>query len=170
MNDVLARAYTEEAASAWDFASQEHDVTDYLPPRKLPLALTQQATFEYFAIEVCDVLPRDKLSYYVREHSYTDADWQLFQSLCRAWRRERGVTSSIDEMAMCPSYQHIIGLGERAVPMILKQLSLEEGDPDHWDWALSAISRANPVPDEDRGDTRKMAQAWFRCARGRYVW
>ena len=39
-------------------------------------------------------------------------DWFRFQELISQWRRERGATSSITKMAMCPSYQRIIAMGK----------------------------------------------------------
>ena len=60
-------------------------------------------------------------------------------------------------MAMLSSYQQIIGIGEPAVPLLLDELSRE---PDHWFWALEAITQENPVPKEAAGKVRLMAQAW----------
>src|SRR5258706_9569892 len=52
-------------------------------------------------------------------------EWRKFQSLVSSWRRERGAMSSITEVAVCPSYQSIIGMGAGAVPLILAQLESE---------------------------------------------
>ena len=85
-----------------------------------------------------------------------------FQHLADEWRRERGAMSSITEMAMLPSYQKIIGMGDAAIPLILTELKSEGDDPDQWFWALGAITGANPVSPEDQGDFVKMAQAWLK--------
>jgi hypothetical protein len=61
-------------------------------------------------------------------------------------------------MALLPSYQQIIGIGEPAVPLLLEELRRE---PDHWFWALEAITMANPVPKEASGKIRQMAMAWI---------
>src|SRR5205823_2029616 len=74
------------------------------------------------------------------------SDAALFQQLVSRWRKERGATSSITRMAMCQSYQRIIGMGEKIIPLILRQLESEGDDPDHWFWALQALTRENPVP------------------------
>src|ERR1022692_4604281 len=66
----------------------------------------------------------------------TAQDWQRFRTLASNWRNERGITSSATKMAMCPSYQRIIGMGGRAVPFILREMESEGNDPDHWFWAL----------------------------------
>jgi hypothetical protein len=96
-------------------------------------------------------------------------DWLKFQDLVPQWKSERRAMSSITEIALCPAYQSIIGMGEAAVPFIMKQLVLEGNDPDQWFWALRAITGADPVKDEDRGNHLKMAQAWLQWARNRYA-
>ena len=98
-------------------------------------------------------------------------DWLTFQRLVHEWQAERGATSSITEAALCPAYQNIIGMGELVVPLILDQLQAEGDEPDQWFWALSAITRANPVRDADRGDYVKMAKAWLEWGKNEgYAW
>lgn len=93
---------------------------------------------------------------------------QRFQYLSAQWRRERGPTSSVTQMAMQPAYQQIIGMGANAIPLILSEL---ERKPDHWFWALKAISGADPVRPEQRGNIRQMAAAWVRWGREQgYRW
>jgi hypothetical protein len=65
--------------------------------------------------------------------------------------------SNTAQMAMLPSYQQIIGMGDPAVPLLLEELRRE---PDHWFWALEAITLENPVPRDAAGKVRLMAQAW----------
>jgi hypothetical protein len=85
----------------------------------------------------------------------------LFETLRLKWYEERGATSSITQMMLCPSYQRIIGMGERAAPLILRALESEGGNPDHWGWALHAITGEDPVPFSAAGDTVRIAQAWL---------
>ncbi|HEV2990994.1 MAG TPA: hypothetical protein VG759_21325 [Candidatus Angelobacter sp.] len=87
-----------------------------------------------------------------------------FQSLVQEWRETRGVTSSITSMSMLPAYQEIIGMGEKAVPLIIQHLKTEGDEPDHWFWALAALTGANPVRPEDRGNMTKMTKAWIGWA------
>src|SRR5438128_812981 len=82
----------------------------------------------------------------------------LFHELADAWRRERGPTSSVEHMAMQPAYRRIIRLGQPAIPLILDELNRR---PDHWFWALRAISGENPVPHEHAGNLRLMAEYWL---------
>jgi hypothetical protein len=92
------------------------------------------------------------------------SDATLFQQLVQQWHKERGATSSITQMAMCSSYQRIIGMGEKAIPFILRQLENEADDPDHWFWALQALTREDPVAEDARGDMREMARVWLDWA------
>src|SRR5881227_755850 len=82
-----------------------------------------------------------------------------FQELAERWKKETAHHSNIAKRAMHPAYQEIIGMGERAVPLLLAELRRE---PDDWFWALHAITGANPVPAASRGNVRAMAEAWLR--------
>jgi hypothetical protein len=91
-----------------------------------------------------------------------------FNVLVEKWHEERGATSSLSEMAICPSYQKIIGLGkEVAVPLILKRLEEEGDNPDFWFWALSVFDIDNPpvIPQDAQGKFKKMAQIWINWGR-----
>jgi hypothetical protein len=83
---------------------------------------------------------------------------QRFQELVRQWKAATLLLSSITDMAMHPAYQQIIGMGPAALPLLVEELRRE---PDHWFWALQAITGVNPVPAQDRGDTTSMTQAWL---------
>lgn len=95
------------------------------------------------------------------------SDGGKFQLLADQWRKERGATSSITQMMLCSAYQQIIGMGERAIPFILTALRSEGDNPDHWGWALHAITGEDPIPPEATGDTVKIAQAWLDWGRYR---
>ena len=86
------------------------------------------------------------------------SDAEKFYSLAEAWRQEVRFTSSLTQMVLHPTYQRIIGMGVAAVPFLLREL---ERKPDHWFWALHAITGADPVKPEDRGKLRKMSEAWL---------
>lgn len=81
-----------------------------------------------------------------------------FQQLVHRWKQEAGPSSSVETLAMHPAYQRIIGLGPDAVPLLLAEL---EREPDHWFWALRAITGENPVLPEHRGKLRLMADDWL---------
>jgi len=86
---------------------------------------------------------------------------QRFQDLSVRWRRETALQSSVNAIAMHPAYQQIIGLGKPALPLIFQELRRE---PDHWFWALGAITGENPVPDDHAGDLEAMADDWLSWA------
>ncbi len=96
-----------------------------------------------------------------KKPSSTDALASKFHSLTSTWRRETALQSSVTAIAMHPAYQQIIGLGERALPLIFQELRHE---PDHWFWALQAITGENPVPDDHAGDLEAMANDWLSWA------
>ncbi|HEX8662553.1 MAG TPA: glycosyltransferase family 2 protein [Beijerinckiaceae bacterium] len=98
---------------------------------------------------------RDELAHV----TVTTEDRAAFHTLAAEWRNGRGATSSARAMSAHPAYLRIIGMGERAVPLILADLQHE---PDHWFVALHAITGANPVPEEARGRLPQMAQAWIQ--------
>jgi hypothetical protein len=85
-----------------------------------------------------------------------------FLELAEQWRRETGMMSLVTKMSMHPAYQRIIGMGQAVVPLILREL---EQEPDHWFWALQAITGANPVKLEQRGRLKQMAEAWIQWGR-----
>src|ERR1044072_7091957 len=81
-----------------------------------------------------------------------------FRNLVEQWHRETMHISSTTEMATNFAYQQIIGMGEKVLPLIFRELQETGG---HWFWALRAITRQNPVPTETRGNINGMAQAWL---------
>jgi len=58
----------------------------------------------------------------------------------------------------------IIGMGEKAIPLILRQMENEGDEPDQWFWALQILTEADPVPQEQRGDYAVMARTWLNWA------
>ena len=91
-------------------------------------------------------------------HSYAER----FERLARSWKESIGPTSSIHKMSMHSSYQQIIAMGYSAVSLILEDLQRE---PNHWFWALRAITGADPVQIENQGNIREMANDWLTWGR-----
>ena len=59
-------------------------------------------------------------------------------------------------------------MGPDVVPFILAELEKEMG---HWFPALYAITEADPVPEEDRGNMKKMRDAWLAWGKAQnYRW
>ena len=93
---------------------------------------------------------------------------ERFEALARRWKAETRRMATVREMVRHPAYREIIGMGGAAVPMLLREL---ERSPDHWFAALRAITASDPVPEEFRGDLRRMAECWIRWGRENgYSW
>lgn len=94
-----------------------------------------------------------------RPASESELSQEMFERLARQWREETATMPSVAQMAMHPAYQRIIGMGPKAVPLILREL---ERRSDHWFWALTAITGENPASPEDAGDIQRMRDAWLK--------
>jgi hypothetical protein len=99
-------------------------------------------------------------------HQWADVQPTAFQrrrfaELAAQWKTQSAPLSSSHEMAMLPSYQAMIGLGQPALPLIFAEMRKE---PDHWFWALRAITGENPVPPEHVGKLDAMARDWLEWA------
>ena len=90
-----------------------------------------------------------------------------FDQLASEWQRETAHLSSPAAIAEHNAYQEIIGMGEDAIPWILRDL---EATHSQWFWALRCIARESPVKPEDRGDIEAMTTAWLDWGkRHRYI-
>lgn len=96
----------------------------------------------------------------------SDALARRFEQLAKTWREECAHFSSVREMVLHPAYQQIVGMGRDGLPFLLREL---ERQPDHWFWALWAITQENPVPVEHRGRVPDMARDWLEWARQRGI-
>lgn len=91
-----------------------------------------------------------------------------FERLAATWREETRHLSRIDLAQKHPAFREVVAMGERAVPLILADMEKNGGQ---WFEALSAITAADPIPDEIAGDIEKMEAAWFAWARTKgYRW
>lgn len=129
----------------------------------LTVRVDSEKWFQYFG-RFCFAHIEESLFYTVFSYE------TIFESLRLKWHAERGITSSVDEMVLCSAYQSIIAMGPIAIPMILRQFEREGDHPDHWFWALTALTGADPVPPEAEGIMRLMARAWLAWGRTRYDW
>ena len=83
---------------------------------------------------------------------------ERFNQLADQWERETALLSRKGRAIKHPAYQEIIGMGERAVPLILERMQAQRG---HWFIALRAITGANPVKRSDRGKIAVMQASWL---------
>ncbi|MFZ4524630.1 MAG: hypothetical protein ACOYOE_03545 [Chlorobium sp.] len=87
---------------------------------------------------------------------------ERFEMLMQEWQCDTKFLSNIDEIALHPAYQRIIGMGPTVIPFILEKLITS---PGYWFWALKAITGEDPVPAADRGDMVSMTQHWLQWGR-----
>lgn len=92
------------------------------------------------------------------EHTAASTVARRFSELKQEWQEASAFLPRLDDAVKLWSYQQIIGIGPAVVPFILQSL---QQDPDHWFWALSAITGEDPVDPNDRGDITLMANAWI---------
>ena len=85
-----------------------------------------------------------------------------FGELVAQWHDECKLSSSITDICTNMAYQQIIAMGTESLQFIFREL---EKRPDHWFWALKAITGHNPVPAEAIGDMEAMTNAWLDWAR-----
>lgn len=84
---------------------------------------------------------------------------ELFNELAAKWKEDTQVCSNTIDIVMHPCYQQIIGIGDDAISFMLQDL-IDNG-PNHWFWALSAISREGPDLSGIEGDMSRMTDAWI---------
>jgi hypothetical protein len=89
-----------------------------------------------------------------------------FVRLADEWERATAGLPRVVDKINHASYLKIVGWGDEAIPHILGDLRDRE-EPRHWFEALHRITGANPVAPKDRGNLRKMAEAWLRWGRSR---
>lgn len=87
-----------------------------------------------------------------------------FQDLADQWREQTGHMSSAISFTQNPAYLRIIAMGPAVVPFILEDL---ERTRSHWFVALRLITDENPLKAEDKGNVRRMADAWIGWGRER---
>ncbi len=85
-----------------------------------------------------------------------------FRELAQIWHAETAHLSSVTAKATHPAYQQIIGMGKDALPYILEEL---RHAPNHWFWALRAITGIDPIRPEERGRVASMTASWLRWGR-----
>lgn len=86
----------------------------------------------------------------------------FFDELADRWEAETVFESVATRKAMHPAYQRIIGMGQPAVPKILRRL---ETEPAQWFWALTAITGEDPAVGQTTLDGA--AAAWLSWGRAR---
>jgi hypothetical protein len=89
---------------------------------------------------------------------------QRFHEQAERWQRETRHLSSPTQKIMHPSYQAVLGMGTDVVPLMLRDLAQNRTE---WFWALSYITKENPIKREDAGKMDKMLIAWVNWGKER---
>jgi hypothetical protein len=89
-----------------------------------------------------------------------------FRSLATRWAELTLYRSNVGALRHHPVYQELIGLGEPAVPLILREL--ERRPSVSWFGMLADITGESPAPPELAGHVGAMAEAWldWGCRQG----
>jgi hypothetical protein len=87
-----------------------------------------------------------------------------FQRLANRWREETFFSSSVTNNLAHPDFLAIMAMGEKALPLILKELQDHGGQ---WTTALRYIVDRDDYPDkpEDVGKPRELKEAWLAWGR-----
>ena len=81
-----------------------------------------------------------------------------FCNLSATWKLNANGKSFVRDIVLDLSYQEIIGMGSVVVPFILEDLKEE---PNHWFWALRAITGVDPIKIKHRGNIDLMTKDWL---------
>jgi hypothetical protein len=97
----------------------------------------------------------------IKEYSAEEVREEFF-NLASQWAQDVEDMSSTVEMAKHPAYQKIVSMGQAVIPFLLEDL---RQNPIYWLPALRQITKENPVPPEQRGKVKQMAEAWLNWGR-----
>lgn len=125
--------------------------------QQLPASEQAQIAERVLALLECAAPPPLRQAFSVAERP---VDELHFRRLAEQWRRETEHVSSLKQACLHPAYQRIIGLGPAVVPALLREL---EHTPDHWFWALKAITDEDPAQAEDSFEGAR--RAWLQWGR-----
>lgn len=159
MSAPFAIEYTSDgiatAKEAW-YVEESTQQRETLESAEKLSSVVQEARRRQLARELAEGL-REVLAEHKRLNE--DRDLELkFRRLADEWITETGLLSDPVQKFMHPAHLKIIGMGEKALPFILKEVEKMSG---HWFVALDAISPVNPVPPQDETNLQQVAQAWI---------
>ena len=81
-----------------------------------------------------------------------------FAKLVRKWKNDTAFVSNLKEVFAHEAYLRIIGLGPKAVPLVIDELKTNSG---HWFYALRFMTGKDPVNEQDWGNVPRMRAAWL---------
>lgn len=89
-----------------------------------------------------------------------------FNRLAERWKKNKEIYSLAALVWNDKNYLKILGMGETALPFILKDL---EKTRSNWFHALPLITKENPVKKEDEGNWDKMVTSWLDWAKEKNI-
>ena len=93
---------------------------------------------------------------------------ERFERLADEWQSAVAHFSSSSKRDNHPIYKELIAIGPPIIPLLLRDLGTTQR---HWFTALRTITGANPVPQEDAGNIRKMIESWLNWGKSQgYRW
>lgn len=98
--------------------------------------------------------------YYVDRHLEDvkeKENFHRFINLAGKWKEETKLSSFTGDIVQHPAYLEIIGMGEKVIPYILRDLASK---PSHWFIALRSITGISPIKTSHKGDITKMSEDW----------
>lgn len=87
--------------------------------------------------------------------------FRKFIKLRDKWKEETLFVSSGTSIISNSAYKEIIGIGNLAIPWIIRELTKND---DHWFFALEQITGHNPIEKENIGKVKKMKEDWLNWA------
>jgi hypothetical protein len=88
---------------------------------------------------------------------------ELVRRLLALWRAKTLVLSSTTAIVSHPACRELIAIGPAALPFLFQDLA--QTHDGHLSGALVALTGAQPVPSEEGGKIRAVAERWLDWAR-----
>lgn len=127
--------------------------------RQRPVAVSYEAHFVRSNIENCHSLFVGQ-SVFIKE-LYKQQIKKRFDFYNSLWKNETMFSSSISEITNNSAYRYIIGLGQEALPLIIKDFKTND---NHWFYALEALTGQNPIKENHKGIISLMKSDWLEWA------
>jgi hypothetical protein len=155
---MAGKKYAKVPVNVIDWLPEPIKGHDYVPAanrRSMPLpSMLRDKPFDGLSL----LFP---VVYQERDHFRQPEVAARFARLKMTWREETAFAASLRERVMHRSYQQIIGMGPEVLPQILESLKAE---PDHWYWALSAITGKDPAEGSETFAAAR--EAWLLWGQG----
>lgn len=83
---------------------------------------------------------------------------EKFRRLADQWQGDTAAISSLEKIVTHSAYQRIVGMGSAAIPLILREM---KRGPNHWFWALDAITEGES-PAQGSRTLAEATEAWIQ--------